>query len=90
MYKIELVALLSLMTIALGFTYFIGYKLKKDYIINYKYSIFTVIIYNLVLLLLGVEIERLQIALENLLGGRFIKFRDRGRDYYQFIFNLES
>jgi len=27
---------------------------------------------------------------ENLLGGRFIKFRDRGRDYYQFIFNLES
>jgi len=67
MYKIELVALLSLMTIALGITYFIGYKLKKDYIINYKHSIFTVIIYNFVLLLLGVEIERLQIALENLL-----------------------
>jgi len=66
MYKIELVALLSVMTIALGLTYFIGYKLKKDYIINYKYSIFTVIIYNFVLLLLGIKIEILQIALENL------------------------
>ncbi|MCH4888701.1 hypothetical protein EZV73_13995 [Acidaminobacter sp. JC074] len=32
----------------------------------------------------------IQTIVENLLGGRFIKFKDRGRDYYQFIFNLES
>ncbi len=31
-----------------------------------------------------------QTIVENLLGGRFIKFQDRGRDYFQFIFNLES
>lgn len=32
----------------------------------------------------------IQTIVENLLGGRFIKFKDRGRDYFQFIFNLES
>lgn len=32
----------------------------------------------------------IQTIVENLLGGRFIKFKDRGRDYFQFIFNMES
>jgi len=32
----------------------------------------------------------IQTIVENLLNGRFIKFNDRGRDYFQFIFRLES
>lgn len=32
----------------------------------------------------------IQTIVENLLGGRFIKFKDRGRDYFQFIFSMES
>lgn len=31
----------------------------------------------------------IQTIVENLLNGRFIKFNDRGRDYFQFIFRLE-
>jgi len=32
----------------------------------------------------------IQTIVENLLNGRFIKFKDRGRDYFQFIFTNES
>jgi tetratricopeptide (TPR) repeat protein len=32
----------------------------------------------------------IETIVENLMGGRFIKFEDRGRDYFQFIFYTES
>ncbi|MCH4888702.1 diguanylate cyclase [Acidaminobacter sp. JC074] len=67
MYKIEFVILLSVMTFALGLTGLLGFYLKKEYVMKFKYSILSVLIYNMVLLSQGFfSREMIVIAFENL------------------------